>query len=77
MESGFHELEKEIKSLKPDLVFLCGNLVEKFMKQHFSLADYPFIQKMLKIYHPSYISTYRKQHTESYLNEIIENIETI
>lgn len=75
MQSGFFELQKEIETLKPDLVFLCGNQVADFMKQHLSLAEYPFIKKMVNIYHPSYISVYKKHHLESYINHIIENIE--
>jgi hypothetical protein len=74
MLSGLLEIKKEILTLKSDLIFLCGNQVSEFIKNNLSLVDHPFVKKMIKIYHPSYISVYKKHQKEDYINTICEII---
>lgn len=61
-----------VKTLKPDLLVVCGNLVFKELKRH----DFSFC-KILRIYHPSYIWVYKRSELDHYYEETLDQIKKI
>lgn len=84
MELCFHNLQIEIKSSKPKVVFLLGKMVSDFVMR-FENIIFPKLDDNFKyqylaynniyyvpIHHPSYILIYKRKFIEKYLNNISE-----
>ena len=74
----FPNLEKEIQTLTPKIVFLLGTQVTAAVSQQFKLAfkgwegfNYGYLQYKkvyyIPIHHPSYIWVYKRKQVEEYL----------
>lgn len=71
MESCLDNILEEIKILKPKLIFILGNNVGNFLIKKIDKLDNV---KILKIYHPSYIYTYKKNSIDKYIKDVISDI---
>lgn len=75
MNSCLENLLIEINYLKPKVIFLLGNIVNDFVTKNINQNNLKLETKLIKLEHPSYISTYRKKHIESYIEKILAYID--
>jgi uracil-DNA glycosylase len=86
MKSCFHNLELELTTIKPKLVFLLGKQVADFVGKKFNLDfgkldddfDYGSVTinniEFVPIHHPSYILVYKRKKIETYRDKISQMI---
>lgn len=72
MQEAFPGFQESILKMKPDLLVVCGKMVAGVLKQHSFFQD-----KILVIYHPSYIYVYQRNKIEQYILETVQKIKEI
>lgn len=65
-----NELQEKIRNLNPDLIILFWKQVYDFVLKYCLLDK----KKLLFAYHPSYISVYKRNMQEEYINDLLEKI---
>lgn len=72
LREAFPVFQEKILNLAPDLLVVCGNMVAKELEIHQFYQD-----KILVIYHPSYVYVYQRNHTEQYILDVVKQIKEI
>jgi len=87
MKESMPILEKKVKLFQPDIIFMLGNQVSQFIISEKKLTvtnkyntknTFELNQKIfIKLYHPSYISIYRRKHIPEFIGAISKTLEII
>lgn len=67
--ASFSDFKKKVEEIKPSLIVVCGKMVEKKLRKHNFYQD-----KILPIYHPSYIWVYKRKELDKYISETVRKI---
>lgn len=81
IDSCFCNLQKEIKELSPQIVFLLGEKVYSTIEKHFCIKfdkweefNYSYKKYMgvyyIPIHHPSYIYVYKRKYIDQYIGSV-------
>jgi len=72
LEASYDSFQQRILEINPDLIVVCGKMIAKELKKKNFYQD-----KVLVIYHPSYIYVYHRNDLESYLFDVVCKIKEI
>ncbi len=72
LTNSFVSFQERISQIQPDLLVVCGKMIAKELQKHNFYQD-----KVLIIYHPSYVYVYKRNHIDSYVQEVVKQIKEI